>query len=124
MGKSDSLDARRIAAAVLPLQIDQLRPPRLKDGVRAALRVLLTARESMTTGRSSSVDGLTALLRTHELGIDARTALMAAKIAEVAKWRERNEELALSEARTEAIRLAQRIVDLDEQLKNNMLRLT
>lgn len=78
----------------------------------------------MTTGRSSSVDGLTALLRTHELGIDARTALMAAKIAEVAKWRERNEELALSEARTEAIRLAQRIVDLDEQLKNNMLRLT
>lgn len=78
----------------------------------------------MTTERTSSVNGLTALLRTHELGIDARKALTAAKIAEVAKWLERNEELALSVARAEAIRLAQRIVDLDEQLKDNMLRLT
>lgn len=124
VGKSDSLDARRIAAAVLPLQIDQLRTPRLNDGVRAALRVLLAARESMTTERTSAVNALTALLRTQELGMDARKALTAAKITEVSKWRDRNEELAVAIARTEAIRLAQRIVDLDEQLKDNMLRLT
>ncbi|MDV2978396.1 UNVERIFIED_CONTAM: IS110 family transposase [Actinomycetes bacterium ARC8] len=124
VGKSDSLDALRIAAAVLPLQSNQLRTPRLNDGVRAALRVLLAARDSMTTERTSSVNALTALLRTYELGMDARKALTAAKIIEAAKWRERNEDLALSVARAEAIRLAQNIVALDEQLKDNMLQLT
>lgn len=37
-GKSDSIDARRIGAAVLPLDIIQLRHPRTDQGVRAALR--------------------------------------------------------------------------------------
>ncbi|MDQ1060256.1 hypothetical protein QFZ23_004157 [Arthrobacter globiformis] len=35
-GKSDPLDAHRIAAAVLPLEEQQLRQPRLDEGVRAA----------------------------------------------------------------------------------------
>src|SRR5699024_1105853 len=39
VGKSDPLDARRIAAAVLPLEVDHLRIPRRDEGVRAALRV-------------------------------------------------------------------------------------
>jgi hypothetical protein len=43
VGKSDVLDAHRIAAAVLPLREEQLRRPRLNDGVRAALRILVTA---------------------------------------------------------------------------------
>src|SRR5690625_3419961 len=36
VGKSDTLDAHRIAAAALPLPMDKLRRPRLNDGVRQA----------------------------------------------------------------------------------------
>lgn len=43
LGKSDPLDARRIAAAVLPVDETRLRVPRAGDGVRTALRVLLAA---------------------------------------------------------------------------------
>ena len=71
-GKSDPLDAHRIAAAVLPLEEQQLRQPRLNEGVRAALRILVTARESMTTERTRAVNALTALLRVNDLGLDAR----------------------------------------------------
>ncbi|EMQ99982.1 IS110 family transposase [Paeniglutamicibacter gangotriensis] len=96
VGKSDPLDARRIATAALPLPADQLRIPRLNEGVRAALRVLLTARDSMT----------------------------GEKIIAVSKWRERDEALAEATARAEAIRLAKRIIDLDDQLKANVTRIT
>lgn len=54
VGKSDPLDARRIAAAVLPLQLDRLRNPRQDQGVRAALRVLVAARDQMTTERPAA----------------------------------------------------------------------
>jgi len=80
VGKSDPLDARRIAAAVLPLEATQLRRPRADDGVRAALRVLTTAREQMSTERTSCVNALTALLRSADLGIDARKPLTNAHI--------------------------------------------
>jgi transposase len=63
VGKSDPLDAHRIASAVLSLEEDRLRRPRLNEGVRAALRVLVTARHSMTTYRTRTVNALTALLR-------------------------------------------------------------
>jgi hypothetical protein len=63
VGKSDPLDAHRIASAVLSLEEDKLRRPRLNEGVRAALRVLVTARHSMTTDRTRTVNALTALLR-------------------------------------------------------------
>lgn len=122
IGKSDPLDAHRIATAILPLPAEQLRVPRLNEGVRAALRVLLTARESMTGERTSAVNGLTALLRLTDLGIDARKALTGPKIIEVSKWREREEELAEATARAEAIRMAKRIIDLDDQLKANVTR--
>lgn len=74
VGKSDLMDAHRIATAALPLHADQLRTPRLNDGVRAALRVLITARESLTVERTSAVNALTALLRVTDLGMDARKA--------------------------------------------------
>ena len=63
VGKSDPLDAHRIAWAVLALEEDKLRRPRLNEGVRAAVRVLVTARHSMTTDRTRTVTALTALLR-------------------------------------------------------------
>lgn len=118
-GKSDPLDARRIAAAVLSLEPDQLRRPRSDDGIRAALRTLVTAREHMTTERTATVNALTALLRTAALGIDARKPLTANQIGEVARWRTRSEDLATLTARAEAVRLAKRVIALNEDLAVN-----
>lgn len=118
-GKSDPLDARRIAAAVLPLEPDQLRRPRSGDGIRAALRTLVAAREHMTTERTATINALTALLRTATLDIDARKSLTASQIGEVARWRTRNEDLATLTARAEAVRLAKRVAALNEDLAAN-----
>ncbi|WP_431859241.1 IS110 family transposase [Micrococcus terreus] len=119
VGKSDQLDAHHIAAAALPLLTQNLRRPRLNEGVRQALRILVTARDAMSTERTRSVNSLTALLRTQDMGLDARKALSGAQITDVSRWRAREEELSLSIARTEAIRLAKRVRELDDQLKAN-----
>jgi transposase len=118
-GKSDSVDARRIAASVLSLEPEQLRRPRSDEGIRAALRILVTAREHMTTERTATVNALTALLRVANLGVDARRPLTVSQIGEVARWRTRVEDLATITARAEAVRLAKRVVDLNEQLATN-----
>jgi transposase len=123
VGKSDPLDAHRIAAAVLPLDATRLRRPRADDGLRAALRVLTTAREQMSTERTSCVNALTALLRAVDLGTDARKPLTNTQISEVAAWRTRAEDLALSVARAEAIRLAKRIGVLAHELADNQTQL-
>lgn len=123
-GKSDPLDAHRIAAAVLPLDEQQLRRPRLNEGVRAALQVLVTARDSMTTERTRAVNALTALVRVNGLGLDARKPLTGTQIADVARWRARQEPLAMSVARSEAVRLAKRITGLDADIKANSSRIT
>jgi len=123
-GKSDSLDARRVAAAVLSLEPAQLRRPRSDDGARAALRVLITAREHMTTERTASINALTALLRVTDLGIDARKPLTARQVSEVAHWRARAEALAVATARTEAVRLAKRVRELDHELSANQTQMT
>lgn len=124
VGKTDALDAQRIARAVLALDCAQLRRPRLNDGVRAALRVLVTAREAMTTERTRYINALTALVRVNSLGLDARKALTRTQITEVSHWRSRQEEFALSTARAEAIRLAKRILDLDTDVAKNHEQLT
>ena len=126
-GKSDPLDARRIAAAVLPLDTARLRRPRADDGVRAALRVLVTAREHMTDERTACVNALTALLRVVDLGIDARTPLTGKQIGEAASWRirphERAQDIATATARAEAVRLAKRIHALNDELAANQAQL-
>lgn len=119
VGKSDALDAHRIAMAVLPLPVGKLRRPRLHDGVRQGVRILVTARGSMSKDRTRSVNALNALVRGNDLGIDARQKLTDAQITEVSKWRSREEELSLSIARVEAVRLAKHVLALDEQLKAN-----
>jgi transposase len=123
-GKSDPLDAAAIAAAVLPLEESQLRIPRQDDGVRAALRVLLVAREQMTIERTAKVNALTALLRSIDLGVDARKPLTDTMITELAHWRVRDEPLAAATARSETLRLAKRITVLDVELKDNHTRTT
>ena len=124
VGKSDSLDAHRIAAAVLPLDEQLLRRPRLNEGVRAALRILISARESMTTDRTRAVNALTALLRVNDLGLDARKPLTGSQITEVSRWRARDEPLATSIARSEAVRLANHINKLDTDIKTNNGQIT
>jgi transposase len=119
VGKSDALDAHRIAMAVLPLPVEELRRPRLHDGVRQGVRILVTARGSMSKDRTRSVNALNALVRGNNLGIDARQKITGAQINEVSKWRSREEELSLSIARAEAVRLAKHLLALDEQLTAN-----
>ena len=123
-GKSDPLDARRIAAAVLPLEAVDLRRPRRDDGVRAALRTLVTAREHMTTDRTATINALIALVRVVDLGIDARRPLTADQVSQILRWRARAEDLATGIARAEAVRLAKRVSDLDEDLRSNHDQLT
>ncbi len=123
IGKSDALDAHRIAAAVLPFTEEQLRRPRLNEGVRQTLRVLVSARETMTDERTRMVNTLTALLGANDLGRDARRSLTGTRIAEVSRWRCRDEDLALSIARSEAIRLAQHIIELDDTLTKNLAQI-
>ena len=123
VGKSDPLDARAIAATVLALRIDQLRTPRQDDGVRQATQILLTARDELASERTRAVNALTALLRITDLGIDARRPLSTAKITEAAHWRTHEEPLTKATARSEAIRLAKRILTLDAELGDNMRRI-
>ncbi|MFV0434214.1 MAG: IS110 family transposase [Leucobacter sp.] len=123
-GKSDPIDARTIAAAVLPLDELQLRRPRRDDGVRAALRVLVTARELMTDERTANVNALTGLVRAVDLGIDARKALTRRQILEISRWRVRDENLAAATARAEAVRLARRITELSDTLRENHDQIT
>ena len=124
LGKSDPLDARRIAQAVLPLDVSQLRTPRADDGVRSAVRVLVTSRDHMSTERTATINALIALLRVTYLGIDARRPLSGSQITMIAGWRTRDEDLATAVARDEAVRLAKRVNALDEELKANTKRIT
>ncbi|MGP4982076.1 transposase, partial [Glutamicibacter arilaitensis] len=119
VGKSDALDAHRMAMASLPLLVDKLRHPRLNEGIRQGLRILVTARSAMAKDRTRSVNALNALVRSNGLGIDARKKLTGSQITEVSRWREREEELSLRIARSEAVRLAKHILDLNQQLTAN-----
>lgn len=123
VGKSDALDAHRMAVAVLPLPVEKLRHPRMNEGIRQGLRILVTARESMSKSRTRSINALNALVRSNGLDIDARRKLTSIQIEEISRWREREEELALSIARAEAVRLARHVLALEEQLKSNEQKL-
>jgi transposase len=122
-GKSDELDSLLIARSVLGVDVERLRRPRFDEGIRDALRVLLTARNTMNGERTRCVNQLTALVRSVGLGVDARRRLTATQITSIAGWRTRNEALHLSTARSEAVRLAERIHALNADLRNNQTRL-
>lgn len=124
VGKSDLLDARRIAQAVLPLPDAQLRLPRSDDGPRAALRVLVASRDHISNERTAAINALIALLRVVDLGVDARGALTVGRIAEIAAWRSRTEELSIGVARAEAVRLAKRVRAADKELANATRQMT
>jgi transposase len=124
IGKSDPMDAAAIGTAVLSLEESQLRVPRQDEGTRAGLRILSAARDQLTRERTVNVNALIALLRAHDLGIDARKPLVPAQIATITRWRERQEQIELSIAREEAVRLARRVLEVTTQLAANQKRMT
>ncbi len=110
--------AERVRAA-RGLTARQLRRPR-QAGDRTILRVLTAARDHMAGERTRTVNALTALLRTVDLGVDARRALPAATITTIASWRTTSTPTTTREiCRGEAIRLARRIRALDAELVAN-----
>jgi transposase len=121
-GKDDVLDSARIARAVLGLRLDQLCWPRA-GGARTAIRVLVSARDQMSTERTKIINSLTALVRGVDLGVEARKALTSAQITTIAGWRTRDEDPATAACRREAIRLASRIRTLGRDLAANMAEL-
>jgi transposase len=122
-GKNDDLDALHAARASLPMDLDRLRDQRAttaeNDQLRGALAVLVTAREQLNAERLRAINALTALVRTHDLGLDARRKLTRAQIDQVSRWRTREENLSNTVARAQAVRLARRINDLSDDLTAN-----
>jgi transposase len=78
----------------------------------------------MAGERTRTVNALTALLRTVDLGVDARRALPAATITTIASWRITSTPTTTRQiCRGEAIRLARRIHALDAELAANHVAL-
>lgn len=67
----------------------------------------------MTDERTVKVNALVALTR-RVISIDARQTLTPEQMTTVAHWRTHNQDLAVSTARNEAIRLAKRVSALDD----------
>jgi len=118
-GKSDQIDAARIAHSVLGVETSHLRQPRADQGIRAGLRILDTARDAINKERTAAINQLTALVRISDLGVDARNALTKQQISTIAAWRTRTEPIETRLARAEATRLARRIHTCDQELDDN-----
>lgn len=103
------------ARGALPKNAERLADART-GATSTILQILLTARSSITGERTRAINALTALLRTHDMGVDARRKPSRKVVTTVAAWRARPTDTPVQvHARIEAIRLAQRILDLDEQ---------
>ena len=122
-GKTDALDAVLAARGVLVEPLVMLRDRRAGD-THTALQVLTVARDQLNADRLRCINALTALVRSHDLGIDARRALTSTQISTIAAWRRREESLGLATARAEAIRLAKWVVVLEDELADNRDQLT
>lgn len=122
-GKTDALDAVRIARSVLGIDVTQLRVPRA-DGARNALRILVIACELITREKTATGNALTALVRTQGLGIDARKALTMHRLRQIATWRARAIGAVDTRIeRAEATRLARHVLDLRQQADVNAQQL-
>jgi len=119
VGKSDPIDSLMIAHATLPLDITRLRQPRDDNGIRVGLRVLADARVDMNKQRTTHINQLIALVRTINLGIDARSGLTKTQIKQITTWQIRDEPIEAHIARLEATRLATSITSLDNERADN-----
>lgn len=64
-----------------------------------ALRVLTVARDHLNVERVRCINALTALVHSHDLGVDARKALRSPQISTIAGWRRREEPFGIATAR-------------------------
>lgn len=120
-GKSDALDAEAAARSVLSRNYHQLARPR-QTGRRLALRVLLASRSIVDQQRTANRNALNALLRSIDLGIDARKAVSDVQVRAIAAWRiPRGKRPAdpLVIARREARRLAAAVLEQTTALRDN-----
>ncbi|NHN57460.1 IS110 family transposase [Calidifontibacter sp. DB0510] len=117
-GKSDQADAITAARAITGMDLNTLRDRR-SGGIRAALQALLARREELNDRHTTAINMLTSLLRTHALGVDARTALSAAQIHQIAHWRTRHEDRAQAILRRLAREYAREIQALATQRRAN-----
>lgn len=119
-GKSDALDAEAAARSVIGRDYDTLARPR-QTGPRAALQILLASRSIIDQQRTANRNALTALLRTVDLGVDARKPLTDPQIRSIAAWRtsRTTSSEALVIARREGRRLALAVLEQTESLKTN-----
>ena len=122
-GKTDSLDAVLAARSTLVVPLALLRDRRAGES-HTALQVLTVARDQLNADRLRCINALTALVRTHDLGVDARRALTTPQISTIAGWRRRDESLGVATARAQAVRLAKRILVLDDELADNRDQIT
>ena len=120
--KNDTIDAIKAARSALPKRPDRLADVRTGD-LQECLKVLLAAREQMTGESTRMINALTALLRVHDLGFDARRKLTVPQIREVSRWRDRTESQPAAVARAEAVRLATRILALHTEITANLKQL-
>ncbi len=120
--KNDAVDAIKAARSALAKRADRLAD--VRDGeYQDALKALLAARERMTEESTRSINALTALLRTVDLGFDARTKPTRVDIRQISRWRTRNEPVAVAIVRAEAVRLAARVGQLHDELRANKVQL-
>ena len=125
-GKSDPIDAHLAALTVLRMPTDRKVVPR-NDGDREALRILLVARNEISTTRTAQINRLRALLLT---GDDAdrdlsHGAMGKAHLDQIARRRGRQHETCEQAVRRgEARRLAVAIRAADVELTANRKTLT
>jgi transposase len=118
-GKSDQIDATAAALSLLPKDITKLLQPR-DEGARAALSILSASRARIDAQRTVNRNSLSALMRTYDLGIDARKPLSAAQIKQISRWREHEADTVEQKyARDEAKFLAASVMAAGQMLKEN-----
>ncbi|MDK2899335.1 MAG: transposase [Patescibacteria group bacterium] len=124
-GKTDLIDSRLAATSVLSLPIAKLAMPRTGNE-RKALRILLGARRNLVTQQTMNKNALMALIRSIELGIDARKPLTASDYKMIVAWRIKCDTNSVDwlTAKHEVKRLAIGIVNADTELDKNKLALT
>lgn len=120
-GKSDVIDAELAARSVRGVERGRIPVPR-HSGEHEDLRILLAARRILDQQRTANRNALTALLRTVDLGVDARKPLQDKQIRAISAWRINHRSGATnnhSVARREARRLAKAVLDHTLQLQEN-----
>lgn len=117
--KNDRIDAIKAARNVLAVDVDHLVDVKAGE-TTDMLGVLLAARDRITTESTRTFNALVALLRTHDLGFDARRKPSIGQIRQIARWRPVMPASTTAEvAKAETVTLAKRFLQLHRDAKTN-----